>query len=1315
MDRTRKIIGSLVLAAMAATTVQADSIQVPLKDDSWVLVGVPGYHTLGLFGNADGDPNDLFVTTGDFVVGDTVNDGTDHSTNNVVLTDDVNNKILGGTSTDAPTWDANSTGHFGPAINSVYTASPYSALGSRDFDAGVPIEASLGLSVIGDSALAGVAIASINYKYIQKNQTSSMRVMYIKSSNASGPDVKIVYQAFYEGQTFYMRFDSSETTFQGTFNKDNTYNAPVTLSLATTAGGASDSGTAFQSISTIIDMSLGDNNYTQGSGFNALNFLNPGDPQAQVFSSAQGTAVSGITAGATIGSFTSLEGNFTAFNWDSSLQEWRFFQLTGDANTLNAASDFTTVEAGKAYWMKIQVDSGTSNFASSNREAPGILLGNDKLNTDAEKVAAYTSQVNKGWNLMAFDDDVIRYSMTGLRVQAITATQIIQDINLTDATGAHTLSIPAGSSTVGGSAHAVRWCMNFNKAVEDNNTYGFTNFDVKCFAGDGNTSLNFIGTKQFTIQTPFNWAGQVFDINTDTTTLTPDTNGTVGTAFYTSSYGMYGLVFEPNPDWTFMGGENINGGELSAGLAGAKMSIACPDVNSTPLNTVDINSTVAGLAGTLSDIRNEVNTSLKAVAHGGTTTALDQQDTSRAGSLDLDSDGIDDAILMASSTRFNIRDHTFMRVFTYNPVASPSAANSLRIEGAGTQSTEWLADDVTTSKLARSMNLINDTNATTGVYARSIDVVAGNDANDTIMFWSTQTPTFDIKENGTVDRLTDKASDTNQSTKGAVEKVWYISAIAGYNDGISFGHYHSDGNFSATTGSATGGATDVAIGASVSDLKYNRVWAEDFPSEGPLHTFRTLLSTGADKYAAEVFITADTQVSIGTGITNDRNASLFTSWQTIDVTRDPSTWYNTTDQFNLFWTEQNKGYWVYVDDGVANPVAITVGASPITGTVAHHYDNTVATATSAAPVHNHFVKTLTISVAGILGTSDSTALATTDNSYEVTATIGGNKVPMFNSTGTNFTIDLSEYETNGLVSGSTYDVTLIASDGLGNKGAASVSVDYTPPTTPTVTDNGDGTFTIVSSGANYIQIHESNISDVTPSVTLASYSTDSDITAVNAGNYSISFASISSTTFPTVVDSTKVAADVTTALSTSAATAANMITLGFLGDLRIIGADGEVSGTGTIGRDDTNSLFSDMFQTFFAPATSSAHVLAGLVANASSSTPYDSFPAVMNADGSYSGTTLTLNSGVQIKADASGVDVTMSYLPITGANVDQGVPGQLTIPGICTIIWNTNYDGRAFFLSFNSKLYAGYFSETINTLTEITDLSGFTSQTITKP
>jgi hypothetical protein len=1309
MNRTRKLIGSVVLASVAATSLAANSIQVPLKDDSWVLVGVPGFHKLGLFGAATSDPNDLFNTTVATASETELTPG-----DNVVLTDDGSNSIANGT-LDAPTWDRNITGGTAPVALSAFTQSPYAAHNSNNTFSGSPIYATAGLMVI-DGVTSGVSIASMNYSYVRDgNQTSAMRSMYIQSPNVITPDVRINYIALYEGSTFYMRFDGSETTYEGTFNKDNTFDEPLTIPLATVSAGAGDAGTEFKTLASVIDMDLTDNNATVSSGFSALNFLNPSDPQGQTFSSVQGTAVSGVTAGSTIGTFTSLEGNLTAFTWDSSRQEWRFFQLLGDSSTLNDASDFTELETGKAYWMKIQTDSGFANFGTTNQQAPGIILGDDGLDTEAERNATYSTQVNVGWNLMSFGDERLRVSGTGLRVRGLA------DVNLTDHSGAHTLEFLL--SDMGNTLNTARqFCKHINGKIEDNNTAGYTSFDVKCFAGDGNTSMYLMGTKQFTVQAGLGSTIPTVEDLYDSA-ITGESNGSTSANFFTSPYGSYILAFEPNPSWNHgvvPQGPLAQPGAMAAAdvpsALGAKMSLAMPDINSSTIDTIDVNGSTAGLtqAG-ISATRLEVNTSFQLIGQTSTTGVTSAN--SAAGSIDMDFDGVDDTIIMASDNRFYIRDHTFMRLFTYNASATVSGTASSRIVGSGTASQVWNADVIgsTTAaskrQLVDSLHDINDDNATTGVFAISIDAASGNDANDTIMFWSTTTPAFDIKENGTVDRLTDTASDLNQTTKGAVEKVWYISAIADHKDTSDVGHYHADGNYSGAT--ITAGQVNTDIGSSVSDLKYNAIWAEDFPTSGPLYTFATELSKNGTNLAAEVFISADVENPVqSSGITkNDRNVSLFTSWQTIDVTRDPSTWYNTTDQFNLFWTNQEKGYWVYVDSGVANPVAITIGSDPVDGTVFHHFDNTISSSTGLGPVHNHFDKTLTVSASGILGGTDTTALVTTVNTYEIFATISGNRVPMFQSgAGTNFTLNLSEYETNGFTAGTTYDITFIATDGIGHSGTASVSVDYTDPVAPTITDNGDGTFNIASTGASYIQLHESNISDVTPSVTLISYSADDNATNVAGGTYNISFASVSTVAFPTTF------AGSTAAGATTDLTSSNLITNGYLADIRVIGVDGNVSGTGVIGRDDTNSLFSDMAQAFFAPTTKGAHVLAGLVANASSSNPYDTFPAVMNADGSYSGTTLTLNSGVQIKAASGGSDVTLAYAPITGANVDQvGAPGQLTISGLVTILWDAPYTGRAFYLSFGGRLYAGVFNENIDTLTEITDMSSLTSQTITKP
>lgn len=115
---------------------------------------------------------------------------------------------------------------------------------------------------------------------------------------------------------------------------------------------------------------------------------------------------------------------------------------------------------------------------------------------------------------------------------------------------------------------------------------------------------------------------------------------------------------------------------------------------------------------------------------------------------------------------------------------------------------------------------------------------------------------------------------------------------------------------------ATLGTSWTAI---TSDLKSNAIYTPNFVARGPLYTLR---EAGFDVKAMLKATTNVTDMSIG--------------WDSIDVTRDESDWFR-NNEFNLFSTDVNSGYWVYLETKVADSVVIS--SPSYRATYTYYFDN----------------------------------------------------------------------------------------------------------------------------------------------------------------------------------------------------------------------------------------------------------------------------------------------------------------------------------------------------------------------------------------
>jgi len=1205
---------SLGLATMplgAATSVA----NVPVVNGAWTFIGVPGFQaygaTTGSSGTVWGSATARIIDAAD-----TIN-GTDYQVSGL----------------EVPTWDGNFSNPV-TATSTTGSAAAYNATNSvvtpqdpvSGAATGSDIYSTVGLMVLGDdtndaqsstTTHGGAVIAGMEWTPVVKNTTSSIRTMYIRSVSAAAPDIKIYYQADQEGNTFKIQYETSgatalstastQVTYEGTFNRAYVYERAAVLGtdfpVAVASSQIGNAGNLVSGILASFDMDLSDNELNS-----TKNNIEPNTAYEAFNGNTYATS-----------DRATLDGNLTALWWDSDSQTWRQYRATGDGTnvTVNTASDANSAgtlgqfEQGRGYWVKL--DPTTAGSTS------GFVLGYDSAAT-----IDHTDYIADGWNMLSFGDEYLAYSVTGMVLDVAAGG----DINITDTYGATTLTITLTGIPADD-------CLIVNQAIDGNNTEAFTNYNLRCIPSTlASDDIVLLSTRRFAVATVLGATTPVDLTGTALTAETAEISGVLATNVYKSTYGTHALIIEPNID--LFDNTAIEG----------NISIAFPTDSAAGTQYAEVET----LAGTVTSTSTAMGLASANIGATNNAIPLDM-------SYDVASTG--DAVLLASNYRFFIKDATLVRTFSYDKTRADANTTegdqneennaTIRIVGvdaaAAITDVTLVDDDLTTTSTNINLNsathgvesaVLNETNTTLMIFYSGYDQQHGERVNK-----------IDLQEWGDafVDVLTetDASSETNNTAKGAIAKVWQVSDIAAYTEDAN-GTNQFDGNYSFTALALT------------SDLGYTAVYAENFPVSGPLYDIATTYGK-----QAETIITGQTEATAGT----------FISWKQIDVSKDTSEWYDNDDQFELFWTEKEKGYWVYINGDSTND--LTINAPTISTGSYPHFNNWFGAATTAT-TRNHLNKTLTVVVDNL---TDLGANANTD-AYEVYATIGSTTTSFQRDSGTNqFTIPLDSHETNGIsFDAGEVSITITAANGAGLKTEYTYTLDYSKPDITSATvDGATATVTITNGDATTIHVYSGDINDSNygtssssnwaGSVTVAGETTTADL------------ASMTGLGFPTAFENNASAYTDGTWFDELT----EQIDEGLIRDVRFTALD-------------SSGLYADQERLYYIPWKSGTGVLSHTT---TSTTTYDAAPVVYTATGdanaTYDG---TIDDGVQLKN--AGADITCVYdhenvtLNEAVAETRDLYVGSTSGTRIGTIMYmDGTYAGRPLICQTSSGVYVGAF------------------------
>ncbi len=896
------------------------------------------------------------------------------------------------------------------------------------------------------------------------DETEPFRTMYVTSVTDGAPEFAFTYKASLEGKELQYTINGGHA-YKVTVNYTKTYDTPAVGTEIT--GSALVEGDILNSLTgtlSAVDYNFADN------------------PPL----SAQFDATQDRTAKTTE--------TLRMYGYNALNSRWDIYDTRNTAGT----NDFTTILPGKGYWGQLDVE-GDQNASASLREA-GLVLGTPAITT-----ANYAAVgLADGWNLIAFDEvnSEIRAANTGLLLTMNTTTG--GQMKIKDSSGNRSVTI----TFVGVNDSGIVVAKNINNAVERAKLLGTLphTFDLRAYPTTG-LQVALVSNKKFMVED----VAASNDIGAVTTMagqlpLLPSTKAVPAAAvtdLYTtpattsggvmSVYGEYAMVIEP-----LVGAQTAQG--VSATMS--QSEVTTPTITS-PAHT-----------GVTAEITNAATVVLTAAAYAAGHTDLTGAN-GKATPLDLTMDGTAGHILLASKYPFTIRDKTFTRVYDFQ--VDSGGNSTVNIEGTSADVT-GIAIDANASAAGGAAAAVVRINAAAGATIESM-VPTADTTNVVVMTNGDSASAFKVVETTAFDNLRLTTLDDN-STKGsikAVNSLAYLSKISTNNiidlnvstailpagdgnvtiryqtvfdvnvtgspitmltgatlaslvtavntqladanltatasasgtDTIRFSGYdlnkaYQDAN---TTGLYVAGTPDLGYIAAVtgdltSDLKYNVLKTPNYVMDGPLYTMKD---------------SGMTLKALVTGTMNMVDGNV--SWESIDLTRLPSQWFNSQD-YDLFDTDAGAGYWAYLTSGAAaNPIVIN---TPVISApnYTHYFDKDTLT-DGTHTTHNTFAATIYVQVDN-LNSADGYA------STRVTATIGGQTIELVDGTGSGaFSASLNANEATGISENSPYEIIVAVADGLGYHKTQSFAgvFDNVKPAAPTVT-MANGLLNISSADTN---------------------------------------------------------------------------------------------------------------------------------------------------------------------------------------------------------------------------------------------------------
>ncbi len=627
------------------------------------------------------------------------------------------------------------------------------------------------LSTLGIKILNGVypklSAVQINYQYKLKDDALSLYTMYVTSAGTRAkPNIKIEYQSDYEGEPFYISTGDGNT-YVGTFSSASTYDKPQLLTL--------NAVKSYTKITEIFDMNLSDNNLS------GLDTFDPGGSEMTKLSAYPDT-------------------NLTIFSWSSADQQWNFYRSG------SGVSDFTEMEAGRGYWVKLNTNKNTT---------PGMILGEGGI----QGSSTFQSMTDRRWNLLSFDDSYLVDNSSAIFV---------------DSTAYNT----SGISIRRGIFHHDIITVPTSICNSDINVSAYINNAIQIMDSNGSSHWNL---RAYPATYPASGILLMSDENIDVnaTTATINLYKTVGDSTLTTSFFPSLTSETPSTTYTMLTTQQIDEYMLAVkinrdllldlpndGLRKGKLEVGYIDGNTF---SIDISA-----EATFSDIAAAISTDMLAnVPNSGDAGAV---------AIDTDFDGTEDTVVIASTARFTLKDATFVR--TYEFLSNGTATMAYVYSDNGFNAFTSVAGD-----LASTVANINLKEPLSGVSGYVID-----GTNDRFMLVSDSFREFNIIEGEADNQYNIISYDNNATVFGAVREVFTIPQLsAGPLFTFSEGNVT---NWTIDAASLTSGAVTIGVPKSVSpindNLNYMAQQVDDFTVDSPAYDLADLDLTVENVYGGQL-------------------------------------------------------------------------------------------------------------------------------------------------------------------------------------------------------------------------------------------------------------------------------------------------------------------------------------------------------------------------------------------------------------------------------------------------------------------------------
>ncbi len=1128
------------------------------------------------------------------------------------------------------------------------------------------------LQGLSESGLTSVKVG-VNISNITFEATEPVRSMYIKV-NDTDPNVKFNYKAALEGKNMEIIINGSTTTlYSVTISQESTWNnaAVATEGVVTSTVDTS----ARTTILTVLDADSTDNP------------INPANWDKDTHYSA----------------YNNVDDNINFYRFDAITQEWKIYKNKNSA----AANDFDSFDKGSAYWGRVDLGDDATNNADG---ATSLILGTSGNSAQSQLPAAYLDENNvtklaKGWNMLAFDDikPYIRHAATGLVLSGFATGD---DITITDETGIYS----TGTITFAG-ANEENWAKQINVAIESLRLRGLLPlaFTLKAFFTGNAGELVLISDAKFGVDA----TGAAAIPATTLTGADPFVSGAVtavadvqvAAATVYSAYGEYALMIN-----ALVGANTIDGLASGAITDGANAKILFGDSLNSDHSAITMTlANASTFAGAVTNIKANATTAEASFVptitpvdtdFDGTadmmiiaeaepfyikdntftrvfTTTTTAADNTKAFAVVGDATALiepalnDDAAAIATETNLDFGTTALYAAANSGAtklVLASTSVSTLDAKDVESATDDFLATTTEAEDIARG--------AVKGVY--SLDALAKKPLIQHSFPITFTVATDEPDEAG--DRLSVAINGLvavnlplsvnaggGVGTMTTAEKLaWFDGLVTGINTVIGTNTLHgyashdyteAINDFTGTTltiegvdiqsvvlaevadvstlttvptvGADTNVATAEELGAIkgdlVEDLKFNAVYTPNYANYGPLYTMR---DAGFDVKA------------ILRGTTKFSDESI--TWDSIDITRNEDDWF-IQNEFNLFSVNLDSGYWVYLAPKSAD--AITISGATFTPSYSYYFDNDVARTTTNNVVGGQ----LRVTVDGLASTTASLA-GSTSNVY---ALIAGEEVQMKINSGTEYTADITKFESIDFKEiGTDISFTIRATNGKGEavKLEDAIMFDYAKPDAAVVSypDASSATFTSASTDAIKFYVFKDFIPESASARSTALISNIDGAGGIGTSNICASF------------------------------------DFGVVNTLRVVAADGE----------DGSANISDAAQfkyaSLFKGASVITHLNDGVTDKSQLATVYDA-TCTLEATQPTAGE----NTGVSIKALVANKSASISYIAdkTVSFNTNLAWDAIYSIAGVEVIqLQNVEvYAGDKFLIEYDGNLYEGNF------------------------